>query len=71
MASVQNCLACFAGNITAVMIMSPAMCVTELKHTSEIVGTMFFVVGLGTLLQCTLGVRSVLGLFYIIQYFIV
>jgi len=61
MAFVQNCLTCFGANISVVMIMAPAMCVTELKHTSEILGTMFFVAGLGTLLQCTLGTRSVLS----------
>ena len=59
MAIVQHCLTCFGGNISVALIIAPAMCVMELKHMSEILGTTFFVAGLVTLLQCTLGSRFV------------
>jgi len=55
---VQNCLTCFGANITVVMVVTPAMCVTELKYISEILSTLFFVAGLATFIQCTLGTRS-------------
>jgi len=41
-----------------VLIIAPQMCIVELKYVSEILGTMFVVGGLVTLLQCTLGNRS-------------
>ena len=58
---LQHCLTCFTGNITVVLLIAPAMCVFRLQDVSEILGTTFFVDGLVTLLQTTLGVRSVAG----------
>jgi len=42
-----------------VLLIARAMCCTELKYISEFIGTTFFLAGVVTLLQCTLGVRSV------------
>ena len=60
MVLVQHCLTCFGGNISVVMLITSAMCVTELKYISEILSTLFFVAGLVSFLQCTFGVRSVI-----------
>ena len=54
---LQHCLTCLSSNITIAMLIASAMCVTELRHVSEILSTAFFVAGLATLLQSILGTR--------------
>jgi len=52
-------LASIGGNIGNVMLVAPAMCITQLQDASEILCTTLFVSGIITLLQSTLGTRSV------------
>jgi len=54
---LQHSLTCFGANLSVAIIVAPAMCVTEPKDVSEILSTIFFVSGLVTLLQSTLGTR--------------
>ena len=56
---LQHSLTCFGANLSVALIVAPAMCVTEPKDVSEILSTIFFMSGLVTLLQSTLGTRSV------------
>jgi len=57
---LQHSLTCFGANLSVALIVAPAMCVTEPKDVSEILSTIFFVSGLVTLLQSTIGTRSLL-----------
>jgi len=45
--------------MSVALLIAPAMCVTEPKDVSEILSTIFFMSGLVTLLQSTVGTRSV------------
>jgi len=58
--TLQHCLACVSGSVSTMLIVAPALCVVRLQDVSDLITTMFFVDGLVTLLQTTLGVRSVL-----------
>ena len=50
------------GTISVPFILTPAMCIEQNDPVrSSIVSTIFFVSGLVTLLQCTIGVRSVIA----------
>jgi nucleobase transporter 1/2 len=54
---LQHSLTCFGANLTVALVVAPAMCVTDSKSVSEILGTIFFMSGLVTLLQSTFGTR--------------
>jgi hypothetical protein len=43
--------------LTVALVVTPAMCVTDDNTVSEILGTIFFVSGLVTLLQSAFGIR--------------
>ena len=58
---LQHSLTCFGANLSVALIVAPAMCVEEPKDVSEILSTIFFVSGLVTLLQSTVGTRSPLS----------
>ena len=48
----------FAGTLSIPLLITPAMCIgNDDVGKSEIVGTVFFVAGLTTLLQTTFGTR--------------
>ena len=55
---VQHYLTMIGGTISVPFILTPAMCIEDADPVrSEIVSTIFFVSGMVTLLQCTVGVR--------------
>lgn len=56
--SFQHYLTCFSGTIAVPFLLSEAMCVGfDQWATSQLIGTIFFCVGITTLLQTTLGCR--------------
>ena len=63
---LQHSLTCFGANLSIALIVAPKMCVKEPKDVSEILSTIFFVSGLVTLLQSTVGTRSVQWLFLVV-----
>uniref|UniRef100_A0AAX7VDN1 Solute carrier family 23 member 2 n=1 Tax=Astatotilapia calliptera TaxID=8154 RepID=A0AAX7VDN1_ASTCA len=55
---LQHYLTCFSGTIAVPFLLSEAMCVGfDQWATSQLIGTIFFCVGITTLLQTTLGCR--------------
>jgi len=55
---VQHYLTMIGGTISVPFILTPALCIEDADPVrSEIVSTIFFVSGMVTLLQCTVGVR--------------
>ncbi|XP_056275405.1 solute carrier family 23 member 2 isoform X3 [Pseudoliparis swirei] len=55
---LQHYLTCFSGTIAVPFLLAEAMCVGNDKWaTSQLIGTIFFCVGITTLLQTTLGCR--------------
>ena len=50
-------MTCFGANLTVALVIAPAMCITDNDVISQILGTIFFMAGLVTLLQSTLGIR--------------
>ncbi|XP_078285304.1 solute carrier family 23 member 2 [Rhinoraja longicauda] len=55
---MQHYLTCFSGTIAVPFLLAEAMCVGfDQWATSQLIGTIFFCVGLTTLLQTTLGCR--------------
>ncbi|XP_023801700.1 solute carrier family 23 member 2-like [Cyanistes caeruleus] len=60
---LQHYLTCFSGTIAVPFLLADAMCVGfDQWATSQLIGTIFFCVGITTLLQTTFGCRSELGL---------
>lgn len=56
--SLQHYLTCFSGTIAVPFLLAEAMCVGfDQWATSQLIGTIFFCVGITTLLQTTLGCR--------------
>lgn len=56
--SPQHYLTCFSGTIAVPFLLAEAMCVGfDQWATSQLIGTIFFCVGITTLLQTTLGCR--------------
>ena len=56
--SMQHYLTCFSGTIAVPFLLAEAMCVGfDQWATSQLIGTIFFCVGITTLLQTTLGCR--------------
>lgn len=56
--SWQHYLTCFSGTIAVPFLLAEAMCVGfDQWATSQLIGTIFFCVGITTLLQTTLGCR--------------
>lgn len=55
---LQHYLTCFSGTIAVPFLLADAMCVGfDQWATSQLIGTIFFCVGITTLLQTTLGCR--------------
>uniref|UniRef100_A0A8C3A3T4 Solute carrier family 23 member 2 n=2 Tax=Cyclopterus lumpus TaxID=8103 RepID=A0A8C3A3T4_CYCLU len=55
---LQHYLTCFSGTIAVPFLLAEAMCVgNDQWATSQLIGTIFFCVGITTLLQTTLGCR--------------
>ncbi|XP_049618030.1 solute carrier family 23 member 2 isoform X2 [Syngnathus scovelli] len=55
---LQHYLTCFSGTIAVPFLLAEAMCVgSDQWATSQLIGTIFFCVGITTLLQTTLGCR--------------
>lgn len=58
LSSMQHYLTCFSGTIAVPFLLAEAMCVGfDQWATSQLIGTIFFCVGITTLLQTTLGCR--------------
>ncbi|GAA6068745.1 solute carrier family 23 member 2 [Tachysurus ichikawai] len=58
---LQHYLTCFSGTIAVPFLLAEAMCVGfDQWATSQLIGTIFFCVGITTLLQTTIGCRCVL-----------
>lgn len=56
--SPQHYLTCFSGTIAVPFLLADAMCVgSDQWATSQLIGTIFFCVGITTLLQTTFGCR--------------
>ena len=56
--SFQHFLTMFSGVLAIPLILSDSLCLAEDRGTlAELIGTIFFVAGLVTLLQSTFGVR--------------
>lgn len=56
--SLQHYLTCFSGTIAVPFLLAEAMCVGfDQWATSQLIGTIFFCVGITTLLQTTIGCR--------------
>lgn len=54
----QHYLTCFSGTIAVPFLLADAMCVGDDQWaTSQLIGTIFFCVGITTLLQTTFGCR--------------
>lgn len=54
----QHYLTCFSGTIAVPFLLADAMCVGyDQWATSQLIGTIFFCVGITTLLQTTFGCR--------------
>ncbi|MEQ2256820.1 hypothetical protein ILYODFUR_027997 [Ilyodon furcidens] len=57
---LQHYLTCFSGTIAVPFLLAEAMCVGfDQWATSQLIGTIFFCVGITTLLQTTLGCRYI------------
>ncbi|KAK1787022.1 hypothetical protein P4O66_017398 [Electrophorus voltai] len=57
---LQHYLTCFSGTIAVPFLLAEAMCVGfDQWATSQLIGTIFFCVGITTLLQTTIGCRQV------------
>lgn len=55
---LQHYLTCFSGTIAVPFLLADAMCVGyDQWATSQLIGTIFFCVGITTLLQTTFGCR--------------
>ena len=60
MATFQHFLTMFGGTITLPVIVANAMCVAgDIVAKSELISTILFVSGISTILQSTVGTRSV------------
>ena len=55
--SFQHYLTMVGSTVAIPLIIAPAMCVTEEVIKAELIGTIFFVSGLVTILNATIGSR--------------
>ncbi|XP_030881110.1 solute carrier family 23 member 1 isoform X4 [Leptonychotes weddellii] len=65
----QHYLTCFSGTIAVPFLLAEALCVGRDQHmVSQLIGTIFTCVGITTLIQSTLGIRSILLIVLFSQY---
>ncbi|XP_044931375.1 solute carrier family 23 member 1 isoform X6 [Mustela putorius furo] len=65
----QHYLTCFSGTIAVPFLLAEALCVGRDQHmVSQLIGTIFTCVGITTLIQTTLGIRSILLIILFSQY---
>nr|XP_008012814.1 solute carrier family 23 member 1 isoform X10 [Chlorocebus sabaeus] len=65
----QHYLTCFSGTIAVPFLLAEALCVGHDQHmVSQLIGTIFTCVGITTLIQTTLGIRSILLIILFSQY---
>ncbi|XP_045432266.1 solute carrier family 23 member 1 isoform X3 [Pipistrellus kuhlii] len=65
----QHYLTCFSGTIAVPFLLAEALCVGRDQHmVSQLIGTIFTCVGITTLIQTTLGIRSILLIVLFSQY---
>nr|XP_021507115.1 solute carrier family 23 member 2 [Meriones unguiculatus] len=66
---LQHYLTCFSGTIAVPFLLADAMCVGDDQWaTSQLIGTIFFCVGITTLLQTTFGCRTIFLVLLFSQY---
>ncbi|XP_048718184.1 solute carrier family 23 member 1 isoform X2 [Caretta caretta] len=65
----QHYLTCFSGTIAVPFLLAESLCVGKDQYTvSQLIGTIFTCVGITTLIQTTLGIRSIFLIVLFAQY---